>query len=230
MVLDVIEVVLEFLDRFFHGPAIGIAYLRPAGQAGLDAVPNRIERNLVGEHGDERRTLWPRADKAHFALEDVKQLRQLVDARAAHEASDGCHPWVVDARPRLTVLLGILGHAAELEQREGLATVANPFLPVDDWRAAFAPDQAREDAHERQRDRQQRERKDDVGSSLQDATQPGLAKTVAIDEPARLERVDRDTLVYAFEKSRQVGNLNAAEATFQQCPQRKHAATLFAHG
>ncbi len=36
--------------------------------------------------------------------------------------------------------------------------------------------------------------------------------------------------MHAFEKSRQVGNLNAAEAAVQQGAQRKHAATLFAHG
>ena len=35
--------------------------------------------------------------------------------------------------------------------------------------------------------------------------------------------------MHAFEKSRQVGNLNAAEAALQQCAQREHTATLFAH-
>src|SRR3954454_19079410 len=59
-VLDVIEVVLDpLLDRGVAAPPVD---LRPAGDAGLDLVPEHVLGNLVLELGDEQRALRPRAD------------------------------------------------------------------------------------------------------------------------------------------------------------------------
>ncbi len=39
VVLDIIKVILQFLDRILNGGAIGITYLGPAGDARLDGMP-----------------------------------------------------------------------------------------------------------------------------------------------------------------------------------------------
>src|ERR1700719_570857 len=55
---------------------------------------------------------------------------------------------------------------------------------------------------QRQHDRQQHHRDNEVESALHDATQPVLSKTSPINQPAHLERLDRNTPVYTLEKSR----------------------------
>ena len=53
------------------------------------AVPALVGRHLVGQ----RRT---RADERHLALDDVPELRQLVEAGPAKEVPDWRHPRIVD--------------------------------------------------------------------------------------------------------------------------------------
>src|SRR5439155_14790459 len=142
MVLDVEKIVLEFLDRLFQIAAIGVAYLRPAGEPGLDAVPDRVERDLLGKRADKRGPLGSRTDEAHLPAQDIDQLRQLVNARMAHESPHRGNARIVDARPgRPPVLFGVLGHAPELEQREFVPMPSDPFLPVNDRGATIKCDQ-----------------------------------------------------------------------------------------
>src|SRR4051812_27225516 len=67
VILDVVEVVLQLLDRVVDRRAVVIAHLRPSGDTGLHAVPHRVIGNLAGELVYEVRALgaWP--DKAHVA-------------------------------------------------------------------------------------------------------------------------------------------------------------------
>ena len=86
-VLDVEEVVLQLLHRVFDAGAVGVAHLRPAGQAGLDDVALAVERNLAVKLLHELRALGPRPHEAHVAAQHVPQLRQLVEPRAAQPQS-----------------------------------------------------------------------------------------------------------------------------------------------
>src|SRR5271157_6431679 len=36
----------------------------------------------------------PRADEGHIALQDIQELRQLIEAGSAQKAPDGCDAWV----------------------------------------------------------------------------------------------------------------------------------------
>src|SRR5207237_5966786 len=56
-----------------------------------------------------------------------------------------------------------------------------------------------------------------------------LTEALPVDQPACLERVDRNAAVDALEESWKIGNLGAAQTTFEQRAQRKHSATLFPH-
>src|SRR5687767_3934374 len=96
-VFDVVEVELDTL--FERGVAAPAVYLRPAGDAGLDLVAQHVLRDAVLELLDEERPLGTRPDDRHVALEDVPELRQLVEVEAAQPLSHRRRARVVVARP-----------------------------------------------------------------------------------------------------------------------------------
>src|SRR5688572_12556986 len=112
-VLDVVEVVLDaLLERGVAAPAV---HLRPAGDAGLHLVAQHVLRDAVLELLDEERPLRAGTDDRHVALEDVPELRQLVQIEAAQPAPDRRRARVVVARPhRPRGVLGVLVHRADL--------------------------------------------------------------------------------------------------------------------
>src|SRR5687768_12664345 len=86
-ILDVEQVELQLLHRVLDAGAVGVAHLRPSGQARLDDMALAVERNLHLEVLDELGTLRAGSDQAHVAAQHVPQLRQLVEARPPHEAA-----------------------------------------------------------------------------------------------------------------------------------------------
>ena len=116
---------------------VAAVHLRPAGDAGADvqAPPLAlvIARRLLDEVG-------ARADEAHLPAEDVDELRQLVQPRAAEPAARARDP-----RVALDDSEGVLGdpllaadgdrvrdHRAELEHPEGPALQAGARRDEDD--------------------------------------------------------------------------------------------------
>src|SRR5437764_534324 len=65
--------------------------LRPAGDAGLDLVAREVAVDHVVIEpvgGLGLQGVWTRADQRQLALEDIEELRQLVEAGLADEAAD----------------------------------------------------------------------------------------------------------------------------------------------
>jgi hypothetical protein len=93
--LEVVEVVAELPGRLGIGARVAAAHLSPAGQAGLDEMAAAVVRQCSLQVLDERGLLGPRADDAHLAANDVEQLRNLVEVRAAQDAPDPGHAIVV---------------------------------------------------------------------------------------------------------------------------------------
>src|SRR3990172_7897229 len=95
--LDVLDVVLDaLLERGVPAQAVD---LRPAGEAGLDLVPQHVARHGPPEPLHEHRPLGPRPDDAHLAAEDVDELRQLVEAEAPGKGADRRGPGGGPPRP-----------------------------------------------------------------------------------------------------------------------------------
>src|SRR5258705_13862935 len=67
-VLDVEQVVLQFLQRVFDAGAVGVPHLCPPGESRPYDVPLTIERDLAGQLCDKLRSLraWP--DETHVPL------------------------------------------------------------------------------------------------------------------------------------------------------------------
>src|SRR5512147_483261 len=70
-VLDVVQVVLELLDRVFLGRPVRVAELRPTGDARLHGVALAVVRDLLLELADELGPLGPWPDEAHLPAQDV---------------------------------------------------------------------------------------------------------------------------------------------------------------
>src|SRR6185503_8078484 len=80
LILHVVEIELQLLERILLGRPIGIAKLRPPSESGLHAMPLVVIGNLLGELARELGTLGARSDETHVAFDDVEQLRELVEA------------------------------------------------------------------------------------------------------------------------------------------------------
>src|SRR5689334_566009 len=99
MVLNIIEVVGQFVAGIFERGAIWIVYLRPPGDAGLDAVPFRVERYLSYEIVDKTRPLRTRTDEAHIAAQYIDELRQFIDPKLPYQRPDAGYARVTGRRP-----------------------------------------------------------------------------------------------------------------------------------
>ena len=138
VVLDVHEIVDEFVVR--GGVVLG-EDLGEAGDAGLDVVAVGVLGVLRGELLDEVRALGARADEAHVTVEDVPDLRQLVEAGGARV--------VVGRELRAGEFLGVDAHRAELVDLVGLAEATGADLAVEGRAAVFELDGDGDGHHER---------------------------------------------------------------------------------
>src|SRR3546814_9780347 len=78
----------------------------------------------------EFRALRARPDETHLALDDVDDLRQLIDSELADDATDIGDPGIVARRPHRPVGFRIDRHATELDDVEGATVQANALLAV----------------------------------------------------------------------------------------------------
>ena len=97
-VLDVEEVVLQLLHRVLDAGAVGVAHLRPAGQAGLHDVALAVERDLPRQVLRRTRAAPAAGRPGSCRREHVPELRQFVEPRPAQEPPDRRHPRVVAGR------------------------------------------------------------------------------------------------------------------------------------
>ena len=158
-----------------HGP------VRPGAQVGAARLPGLVERRVLGEH--ER----PRADQGHVALEDVEQLRRLVEREAADEAADARDAIVVRALDDRAVLADEHGrvdlHRTELVELEEAPAAPGALLGEEDGALGVQPDRDRDRDQQRRQQQQRDRRADDV--------QPALGRAREARERRLLDRHQR---------------------------------------
>ena len=129
----------------------------------------------------------PRADERHVALEDVDELRQLVQAEPAQPAAGRGHvrrlvELVEAARvgggggvhDRLHIVamdgdVSVGAHRPELEHRERHHPAPEPVLAEEHGPARVELDRERDDREQRRDEQQHEERAHDVDDALDDA-------------------------------------------------------------
>src|SRR6266581_3262098 len=84
-ILDVEEVVLQFLQCVFDACAVRVAHLCPSGQTRPHNTPLSIERNLASQLRDELRSFGARSHETHVALQHVPELWQFIETAASEE-------------------------------------------------------------------------------------------------------------------------------------------------
>src|ERR1051326_6891934 len=132
LVLDVEKIVLKFLTSIFDCRAVWILDLRPTRQTRCDQMSLFVKRNLFGQLGHEVRTFRAWSNKAHLALQDVPELRYLIDTNLANDAADSRRARVSFTGPNRTVLLGVNSHRSKLCQYKRAAVLTDSFLLVED--------------------------------------------------------------------------------------------------
>ena len=120
------------------------------------------------------------ADDAHVAAQHVEQLRQLVDARGAHDAPNAGDARIAARRRAMTgQITQIRMHAAEFEDVEQAIAAAHARLTEED----------RPPAVELDRDRDRQKQRPDEGDRGAD---DGEIEAALEDPIARVERTERD--------------------------------------
>lgn len=164
--LDVLHVQQNLLAR---QQVVAAGHLRQAGEAGahLRAVAPSVDALL--ELLAERGALGPGPDEGHIPLDDVPELRDLVQARLAHELAERRDAGVVALRPLRAAALRVDVHGAELVDPEGLPALADALLRVDGGPRALALDLRRDGRHGDRQDDERAPACHDVERALYEA-------------------------------------------------------------
>lgn len=193
-------------DDFVEVLDVGAAGDLPeSGHARLHAEAALVVAVVLVEFADGRRA---GADEGHIALEDVPELRELVEARLADEAADLRDARVIFhleheavhlilRKELLLALLRVLVHAAELVHAELAAIFADARLRENDRSRRVELDDRSKDDEDDAEDRKADDRANDVKRALHNRGDHALPRTVedegraAIDAVLDLFRVER---------------------------------------
>src|SRR5262249_18152212 len=130
-ILDVVEVVLQLLERIFDRGAVAIPDLRPAGEPRLHGQPLHVVRDFPLQALHELRSFRPGPDEAHVTEQYIDQLGELVETGAPKDRSHPRDARIGFLRPHPSrALLGLPAHGAELVEDEDTAVLAGPRLAI----------------------------------------------------------------------------------------------------
>ena len=119
---------------------------------------------------DEAWIFGPRSDQAHFALENVPELRQLIELRPGEECAQTREALILrlDERgPARPVV-----HLSKLQHLQLTATAPNATAPVEDAARAFQLDRRSDDDEQRRQEQEHRRGDYDVECALERAVEP----------------------------------------------------------
>src|SRR5690606_35626221 len=146
-----------------------------------------------------RNGMWTWADETHVPLDDVEELRQLVERVPPQEPAEARHAIVVAGRLAYEGAVVRRAHRAELVDGDLAAVEPVTALLEDDRARRRAGDAERDEHHERHRERQDARREGQVGHALDeavDAYERRLAQRErgnAVDAvDARLDQIERE--------------------------------------
>src|SRR5215471_10991601 len=227
-VLDVEQVVLQFLQGVFDAGSVGVPHLRPTRETWPNDVALAIEGDLQGQLVDELRALRPWPDQAHVSLEHVPQLRQLVESAAPQEAANRRHADIALLRgPDGTRgLLGISPHRPELVEREDTAVLADASLVVQHRARRRHADEQRNQQHDRRRDDETDSGGRDIDEAFRRGQHVALLETRREDQPARTQILDRDFSRVLLVHGGEVIKRHPVELHLEQFLHRQHPASL----
>src|SRR5262249_36600085 len=114
-VLDVEEIQLQLSFGVFHACAIAIFDLRPTRESRTHSMALSEERQAGFQHFAEVGLFRARTNQAHFSMQNVEELRQLVQPVTANDCADASDPAVAVGGPTWAALLRILAHGSKFQ-------------------------------------------------------------------------------------------------------------------
>src|SRR5690606_32638351 len=103
----------------------------PAGEAGFYDVAGFVEGHHLGEFFYKQRSLGSRTNNAHLPFQNVIELRELIDPRAAQEFAETRDAFIILLGPLGTIEFGVIGHRSELYNTEWLRVLPHPLLGIE---------------------------------------------------------------------------------------------------
>ena len=139
------------LDSFFQGsispPAVDLG---PSGDTRLHFVAQHVIWNFGFEFLNQYRSFGPGTNQAHFAVENVEQLRKFVEVEASQvNPKRGSAGVILRGPDRSGLFFCILAHRPEFERKKRFSIEAHPLLSVENWTGRGDFDQEGNQQHER---------------------------------------------------------------------------------
>src|SRR5262249_48704974 len=128
---------------------IRVTDLRPSGQPWFDQVTLGVIRDMLFKLFDEDRALWPRPNQTHLAVNDVNQLRQLINPQFANPPAHAGHARILFAGPNRAVRFGVHAHRTKLDDPKRSIVYPDSLLPVEDRPAGIELDRQSRQQHQR---------------------------------------------------------------------------------
>src|SRR6185369_7677033 len=172
-----------------------------------------VKRNLLGQLGHEMWTLRTWANETHLALQDVPELRDLVHAYLANDASDARRARVTLAGPNWSILFGVDSHRAKLCQHKRAAVLSYSVLFIEDWTTRFEFDQDSRQQNDWQRKNCANQRDQPVHRGARELRELRLSSATTEDQPRRAQHIQRNASGDAFVKRRAFFNRHVAGQT-----------------
>ena len=143
-----------FLHSLLHLPHLfrlssASTHLRPSRDAGEAEMPHHVLVDDLAVLGGVSEHVRPWSDDAHVSLENVEELRELVDVGTAYEIAEWEFPRVVLGGLQF-VGVGVDVHGTELDARERLPVEARSLLLEEERPRALPLDDEGDDGNERE--------------------------------------------------------------------------------
>ncbi|MNH09143.1 hypothetical protein D3C79_685870 [compost metagenome] len=126
--LDVVKIMLNLDARIIGIGSITVHHLRPATDPRTHYMAIHIKGDLPLELVDKGTLFRPRPNQAHVPLEDIEELRQLIDAQLADHLAHAGDTHVTVLGELSSSLFRVLAHAAELIDTKIFIPLADTIL------------------------------------------------------------------------------------------------------
>src|SRR5712691_5449995 len=140
--LQVIEVVIMFLDGIVRSARRPEVDLRPAGDPRRHEIAQRVRGHGLFEYLPFPGPLRPRTHQRHVASEHVPELRELIYPKAPQDVPETRDSWILIRRDlnEGPILFGAVPHGPEFPQNKRPPEIADSHLPVQRRRTVDRPD------------------------------------------------------------------------------------------
>ena len=143
--------ILDFICR------IPIVDLGPTGDSGSNEVTERVERDGLHELIDELTLLGARSHNTHFALDDIPELWDFIEAALPEDASDAGHAAIPLVREGRRIAFMFHHHRAEFADAKRMVVKTHAVLPKEDGPAGVQFDGDGADPRQQQKQRKEQQ-------------------------------------------------------------------------